>query len=539
MADVQLEAALRDWQAVLGTAKVMDEAAARQAYGHDTSGSPRRIGAALRIADAAEIPTVLKIARRHGVAVYPISTGRNWGYGSALPARDGCAILDLSGLSRILHFDATLGTVTVEPGVTQGQLAEFLDAGQHPFMVPVTGAGPDGSLLGNALERGYGLTPITDHFAAITDLEAVLADGTIYRSVLREAGAEELARVSRWGLGPAVNGLFSQAGFGVVTQATLRLAHRPPCCEVALFELRSDALLEPAVERVRALLLTLPGIIGGINLMNRHRVLAMATPYPSDRVGPSGVLPSAVVEALGHEYRLPPWTGFAALYGTTRTVAAARAEMRDQLNGVASRLLFLSARRTRRLARLASWLPGAPGQRMRQIAQTLNSATELVAGHPNRTALPLAYWRHPEGRQAQLTGDPARDGCGLIWYAPKLPLLGAQARAAAANVMEIAPRHGIEPLITFTATDPHTLDCTVPLLFERANPSAVVAARHCYAALFERGRRLGHLPYRLGSDQFSMLDGGPQGSAQLLQRLRAAFDPTDLLSPGRYVWPAS
>lgn len=537
MSSEQLEAALREWRTALGAGQVLDEAAARQAYGHDTNGSARSIGAALRVVESADLPTVLQIAGRHGIAVYPVSTGRNWGYGSALPARDGCVILDLSGMARILHFDATLGTVTVEPGVTQGQLAEFLEAGDHPFMVPVTGAGPQGSLLGNALERGYGLTPITDHFAAMTDLEAVLADGTIYRSVLREAGAEELARLSRWGLGPAVNGLFSQAGFGVVTQATLRLAHRPPCCEVALFELRSDALLEPAVERVRALMLALPGIIGGINLMNRHRVLAMATAYPYDRVGPAGVLPDEVIEALGNEFRLPPWTGFAALYGTVRTVAAARAEMREQLHGVASRLLFLSARRTRRLARLANWLPGAPGQRMRQIAQTLNSATELVAGHPNRTALPLAYWRHPGGRQAQLTGDPARDGCGLIWYAPKLPMLGAQARAAAANVLETAPRHGIEPLITFTATEPHTLDCTVPLLFERDNPSAVVAARSCYDALFARGRRLGHLPYRLSSDQFGLLDGGPQHSARLLQRLRAAFDPADLLSPGRYAWP--
>lgn len=539
MSGERLAAALREWQMLLGADQVLDEAAALQAHGHDTNGSSRRIGGALHITQAADMPPILQIARRHGVAVYPISTGRNWGYGTALPARDGCVILDLSGMARILHFDATLGTVTIEPGVTQGQLADFLESGGHPFMVPVTGAGPEASLLGNALERGYGLTPITDHFAAITDLEAVLADGTLYRSVLREAGAEALARLSRWGLGPAVNGLFSQAGFGIVTQATLRLAHRPPCCEVALFELRSDALLEPAVERVRALMLALPGILGGINLMNRHRVLSMATAYPFDRVGPAGVLPDEVVEALGHEYRLPPWTGFAALYGTARTVAAARAEMREQLHGVASRLLFLSARRTRRLARLASWLPGAPGQRMRQIAQTLNSATELVAGHPNRTALPLAYWRHPEGRAAQRTGDPARDGCGLIWYAPKLPMVGTHARAAAASVMDTTPQHGIEPLITFTATDAHTLDCTVPLLFERSNPSAVLAARTCYDALFERGRRHGHLPYRLSSDQFGLLDGGPGDSARMIEKLRSTFDPDNLLSPGRYAWPAS
>ena len=36
--------------------------------------------------------------------------------------------------------------------------------------MPVTGAGPNCSLLANALERGYGITPPTDHFGAVTRL---------------------------------------------------------------------------------------------------------------------------------------------------------------------------------------------------------------------------------------------------------------------------------------------------------------------------------------------------------------------------------
>ncbi len=106
----------------------------------------------------------MRIAQRQGIAIYPISTGRNWGYGTSLPAQDDCVILDLSRLQKIHHFDAELGVVTLEPGVTQGMLAAYLYAGNHPFMVPVTGAGPQCSLVGNALERGYGITPHTDHW---------------------------------------------------------------------------------------------------------------------------------------------------------------------------------------------------------------------------------------------------------------------------------------------------------------------------------------------------------------------------------------
>jgi 4-cresol dehydrogenase (hydroxylating) len=35
------------------------------------------------------------------------------------------------------------------------------------FLVPATRAGPGCSIIGNALKRGYGITPLTDHFQSI------------------------------------------------------------------------------------------------------------------------------------------------------------------------------------------------------------------------------------------------------------------------------------------------------------------------------------------------------------------------------------
>lgn len=185
-------------------------------------------------------------------------------------------------------------------------LANFLNAGGHPFLVPVTGAGPTCSLLANALERGYGVTPIADHFAAVTDLEAVLPNGTLHRTALREAGGEELARLFKWGTRPYSAGLFTQSGFGIVTRISTLLARRPECIKVCLFSLKDDALLEPAVERISLILGRLPGIVGAVNLMNQHRVLAMSAPYPSDKLGADGMIPSAVIHELGRRYQALP-----------------------------------------------------------------------------------------------------------------------------------------------------------------------------------------------------------------------------------------
>jgi 4-cresol dehydrogenase (hydroxylating) len=530
---MDLSSAISQWQTLLGASQVVLGEAVNAAYGSDTSGAVRQIAAALRITDGASVAAVMRIASAQQVPVYPISTGKNWGYGSALPARDGCVIIDLGQLDKIIHFDEELGVVTIEPGVTQGMLADFLEAGRRPFLVPVTGAGPTCSLMSNALERGYGVTPFVDHFGAVTDLEAILPDGSLYRTALREAGGEELARLFKWGIGPYSAGLFTQGGFGIVTRMSIILSRRPECIKVCFFGLSDDAVLEPAIEAVRSILIKLPGTLGAINLMNQHRVLSMSAPYPADRLGPDGLIPSAVIQQLGRQYQIMPWTGFATLYGTNRVVAAAQKEMKMALSGVASRIMFLTPARARTLARLARWIPGAIGKRLTRMTGTLAQSLELVAGRPNETAMPLAYWRNPNLQPGKLK-NPARDGCGLTWYTPLVPMRPSGVRAYVSMVKQIAPKHGIEPLITFTSLNDRLFDSTVPLLFDRDKPEAVAAAAACYKELFETGRAQGWFPYRIGVNTMQTLVDLQTDSKVFQARLRKDLDPHDILSPGRY-----
>jgi FAD/FMN-containing dehydrogenase len=500
---MDLASALDTWRGMLGDAQVLPADAATQAYGSDTGGARRTLAGALRIRAAASLPEVMRIASRYQVSVYPISTGNNWGYGSALPARDGCVLLDLSGLQMILNFDADFGVVTLEPGVTQQMLADFLHAGDYPFLVPVTGAGPHCSLVGNALERGYGITPHADHFAAVTDLQAVLADGSVYRSALHEAGGAELARLFKWGIGPYSAGLFTQSGFGIVTRMSIVLARRPQVTMACLFQLKHDALLEPAVQAVHSLLARLPGVLGGINLMNLHRVLAMTVPLPSG--ASQGRISPELIAHMARQNQVAPWTGFASLYGTASTVAAARREMRGQLRGIASRMLFVTPQRANTLARVAARVPGQIGKRLQRMTQTLAHGLELLAGQPNETALALAYWRNPRVLPTTGPKHPARDGCGLLWYAPLVPMRAARVRAYVDMVHRVTERHGLEPLITLTSLNDRLFDSTVPLLFDRQQAAAVAAAQSCHHALLEEGRAQGCFPYRVGVDQMPWL----------------------------------
>ncbi len=414
-------------------------------------------------------------------------------------------------------------------------LADFLDAGNHPFLVPVTGAGPSCSLLGNALERGYGVTPYTDHFGAVTDIEAVLADGSAYKSMLREVGGDELARLFKCGIGPYTNGLFTQSGFGVVTQMSIVLARRPECIRVCLFGLTDDALLEPAVLRIRSIMSNLNGSVGAVNLMNQHRVLSMTAPFPTDRLGSNGLIPSDVISALGQQYHVFPWTGFCTLYGTRRMVAAAQKEIKAILGDIASRLMFLTPGRAQQFSHLARLLPGKFGRGLQGMTSTLAKSLELVAGRPNETALPLVYWQYPRASAGPYK-NPATDGCGLIWYAPLVPMRPIDVRTYVDMVREITPRYGIEPLITFTSVSDKLFDSTVPLVFWRDKPDVASSANACYQELLAEGRARGWFPYRLGIEAMANLETISMGITNTFRlRLRREFDPHDLLSPGRYV----
>ncbi|MBI2382171.1 MAG: FAD-binding oxidoreductase [Gammaproteobacteria bacterium] len=529
--DISATAAWPALQALLGHERVLDSETAQSRYQASTEGWPRRLAGALRPASSEQVPALMRILAEHRLPVYPVSTGRNWGYGSAQPVLDDCVLLDLGDMRRIRHFDAERGVVTLEPGVTQADLRDYLDEHRLPFMVPVTGAGPGCSLLGNALERGYGITPHSDHFAALTSLEAVLADGSVYRPALAAWGGEDVDRGFKWGLGPYVDGLFTQGGFGVVIAVSLALAPQPAHMEAVIFSFPREADLEQAVGLVHEMFRRFRGVLGGVNLLNRRRVLSMLEPYPREQLAEAQVIPEALLETIAKRHQVQPWTGVTALYGEPGVVAAARRALRRMLKPHTVRLMFLSPGRAATLSRLARFIPGPLGAQLQAQLKTFKATTDIMQGRPGEVALPLAYWR--SGRPPERDLHPARDRCGLLWFPPLLPLKAADVRRFVDLVHQIMPAHGMEPLVTITCFSELGADSTIPILYDPADAEQRARAHACYEALFQACRRLGYLPYRLNVEHQRALaeDGEIWG---VVGKLKAALDPDNLIAPGRY-----
>ena len=123
---------------------------------------------------------------------------------------------------------------------------------------------------------------------------------------------------------------------------------------------------------------------------------------------------------------------------------------------------------------------------------------------------------------------------GLIWYSPLVPMVPDAVLAFQAMVTRVCLLHGFEPLITLTSLSDRCFDSSVPLLFDGRSPAEKERAQRCFDMLFDEGRQLGFVPYRMGSQAFHKLDAGDDPALTLARRLKRLLDPGDIISPGRY-----
>jgi FAD/FMN-containing dehydrogenase len=109
-----------------------------------------------------EVSSVVKWANEYEIPLWPISMGRNLGYGGAAPRVRGSIVLDLGKrMNQVLNIDGEQCSCLVEPGVSYYRLYEEVQKTGHPLWIDPPDLG-GGSVLGNAVDRGVGYTPMGD-----------------------------------------------------------------------------------------------------------------------------------------------------------------------------------------------------------------------------------------------------------------------------------------------------------------------------------------------------------------------------------------
>jgi 4-cresol dehydrogenase (hydroxylating) len=471
---------------------------------------------------------VVRIANRHTVSIYPVSSGKNWGYGSRVPVVSGCALVDLSGMKRIVDFSERLGYVTVQPGVTQKDLYDFLSAGKSKLWMDATGSSPDCSLIGNAMERGFGHTPYGDHFAQVCALEVVLPNGEVINTGFAGLPGAKAGRVYRWGAGPSLDGLFSQSNFGIVTEMTTWLMPAPEYFQAFFFQSDREDGLAAIVDALRPL--RIDGTLrSAIHIANDYKVLAGIQQFPAGETEP---LRPERMAAIRRKMKFTRWSGSGALYGTRAQVAEARRLLRRALGGTASRLRFLDDRMLKMAARFTGLYRMVTGLDLTRTLDLVKPVYGLLRGIPTQQPLGSAYWR--KRMAVPDDPDPDRDGCGLIWTAPVAPMEGEQAARLAGIVERKLLLHGFEPMISLTLLTERSVACVVSITYDREKPGEDEKAMECYLALQAQLEGEGYYSYRLATPALPTPVAG-NAYGRMLKDIRTALDPNDVLAPGRYV----
>jgi 4-cresol dehydrogenase (hydroxylating) len=525
------DAAWMQMTQVVGPAYAIDDVGVLRSAETCTFLTRSRIAGIVRPGNLREVQECVRVANRFQAPIYPISSGKNWGYGSRVPAADGCFLLDLGRMNRILDFNRELAYVTVEPGVTQAQLYGFLRERGSTLWMDATGASPECSLIGNAVERGFGHTPYSDHFAHSCGLQIVLPTGQVVETGFARFPGANAAPAYRWGVGPSLDGLFSQSNFGIVTRMTLWLMPAPEYFQAYYFRCAEPEALPALVDALRPLRLD-HTIRGASHIANDYKVLSALEQYPWERAGGLTPLRRPLMREFHRELKIGAWNGSGALYGTKAQVKEARRLLRRALRGIASKLQFLDDRTLRMASALATPYELLTGWNLKRTLALLRPLYGLMKGIPTAHPLASTYWRKRTPPPADM--DPDRDGCGLLWASPVAPAIGHHASRLTALASGILLDRGFEPMISLTMITERSLACVISIAFDRELPGEDVRALDCYRELMGRLAAGGYYPYRLGLA--SMADAGQPGAySDLLREMKNLLDPAGILAPGRYV----
>jgi 4-cresol dehydrogenase (hydroxylating) len=516
----------------IGDEFVLEDHATLLLYSRTTLSKNVMPKAVIKPENSAEIEKIVTIANQYQVQLYPISKGKNWGYGSACAVHEGQVIVDLSRMNRILEVNEQLAYAVIEPGVTQILLHNYLKDKKLPLWLDCTGSGPEASIIGNTLERGFGHTPYGDHFLYSCGMEVVLGDGRKISTGFGHYKNAKATHVFRYGIGPYLDGIFTQSNFGIVTKLGIWLMPEPECCKMFFCAVPKDDDLSKVIETLRPLKLS-GQIKSLIHIGNDLRVISSFNRYPWEMAENKTPLSDDLRNLFCRRGNFGAWNISGAIYGSKSQVKNNKKELKKAMKGL-GKLQFIGdktiafGKKISHILEKSNLLP-----EFNTKLKALEKVYGLIQGTPTDAFLFGTLWR-VKGELKTNSINPLDHSAGLLWLSPIMPMTGDTAQNLIRMVNPVFKKFDFEPLITVSLITERAMVSVITISFDRENPEEIVKAKECYDELFKLIMEEGYAPYRTNIHTMKKLAGNSQVFWNVTKDIKTALDPNGVISPGRY-----
>jgi 4-cresol dehydrogenase (hydroxylating) flavoprotein subunit len=503
----QFTAALKDFARVVGDGWVLATDADRDAYSDIYAPGPSGqwpASAAVAPGSTEEIQAIVRLANRHKTPLWPVSRGKNLGYGTAAPRMAGSVVLDLSRMDRIHELNTELAYCVIEPGVGFFDLYEHIQREKAPLWLSVPG-NAWGSVLGNALDHGMGYTSYGQHARNLCGLEVVLPDGELMRTGMGAMAGNQSWHLFPLSYGPDWTQMFTQSNLGVVSKAGLWLQPAPETSLQLTWDIPEEGDIGWVIDTITPLKLAgvidqnvfVPSWLGKIVLMGQRK----------DFWDKDSAIPDWRVAELLKQHKLGYWQVQVRLYGD------------ESLNKARAEVVKAAFRRHLSTPAREEWW--RQGDAVGQYDPTL--------GVPSAVALQMGDW--VGGRSAHMG------------FSPVVPASGAHVLGQLKRSRKIIADHDVDFYASFTVSGRFATNINM-LMYDRDNDRQVANMKRMFDALIAETAKAGYGEYRthLGwMDAVNETYGFNNGAQRRLnERVKDAIDPNGVLAPGKQgVWPAA
>jgi 4-cresol dehydrogenase (hydroxylating) len=464
-----------------------------------------------------EVQAIMRICNRYRIPIYPVSTGRNLGYGGSAPVLNGSVVLDLKRMNRILEVNERNAFALVEPGVSYFELYRHIQERGLKLWIDCPDPGW-GSLVGNALDHGAGFTvnPYRDHFDAHCGMEVVLADGDVLRTGMGALPGAQTWQQFKHGYGPGVDGLFGQSNFGVVTKMGFWLYPQPEAYRSGTILVPRHNDIIPLVD-ITARLMNSGIMNAGTGLNSPMRFAANGNPQLRElfeRTDPAGI---AALNEFAVSNNIPFWSSQLRFYGPPEIIDASWEYAKRQFAGI-------------------------DGVQYREdeyfnfplsAEEIERSADENQFGIPSLSVFSI-------GARSAFNPEPSQ---GHLWFSPVIPFTG-EAIIESQRVLAQAFRDmGLAPVSNVFPQSYHPRTLVILLGFPITHDvEANRKNRETFRTLIRIAGEHGWGEYRTHTafmdDCRATYSYNDNALLRFQEALKDAVDPNGIISAGRYgIWP--